>query len=54
MRYPQKGDTISVTVDKQEDVLYLALYEVVEGDGKNSMTLEFKDIRVVKESDIPF
>lgn len=54
MRYPQKGDTVQIAVDKQGDIQYVGIYEVIDGDGKDKMTLEFKDVRVVKESEIPF
>lgn len=51
--YPKVGDTVQLTIGRQGEVEYIGIYEVVDGDGMNNMTLEFYDLRVVKESDIP-
>lgn len=54
VHYPTKGSEIQLTIGRAGEVTYIAIYTVIEGDGKNKMTLEFNDLRVGKESDIPF
>jgi hypothetical protein len=54
MHYPAVGDEIQLRVGQSGEVIYLAIYKVTEGNGKKSLTLDFNDLRIVKESDIPF
>ncbi len=53
-QYPKVGDEIQLVIGRKEDVLTLAFYKVVEGEGTDRLVLQFVDVRVVKESDIPF
>ena len=53
MKYPEVGSEIQLVVARKGDVETVAFYKVVEGDGKSKMTLEFIDVRVLRESDIP-
>ncbi len=53
-QYPDVGDEIQLVIGRKEDVLTLAFYNVVEGEGTDRLVLQFVDVRVVKESDIPF
>lgn len=51
--YPKKGDTFQITFGRSGDIQYIAIYEVIDGDGKDKVVIELKDIRVAKESDLP-
>lgn len=51
--YPKIGDTVQITVGREQGVEYVGIYEMIDGKGTDKITLEFKDVRVVKKSDIP-
>lgn len=55
--YPKVGDTIQVTIGKTNEVLSMAFYEVKkdldEPPKGQRLEIEFFDIKLVKESDIP-
>ena len=53
VEYPKVGDEIQLVIGKKDDVQTLAFYKVVEGEGTAKLLLEFLDVRLVKESDIP-
>ena len=52
--YPKVGDEIQLVIGRKEDVQTLAFYHVVEGEGTGRLIIEFADVRVVKDSDVPF
>ena len=53
--YPKVGDTIQLPIGRAQDVLTMAFYEVVKADfATRDMEIKFLDIKLLKESDIPF
>jgi len=56
--YPKVGDTVQVTIGKADKVLTLAFYEVKKDlddpPAGQHLEIEFFDIKLVTESDVPF
>lgn len=51
--YPKVGDEVQLVIGTKDDVQTLAFYKVVEGEGTGKLLLQFLDVRLVKESEIP-
>ena len=50
--YPKVGDVIEVVVGRAGDVQYIGVYDVTVVV-KQCVTMELRDVRVVKKSDLP-
>lgn len=50
--YPKVGDTIEIVVGRKGDIEYLGVYDVIKVEAQQ-VTLDLRDVRVVKKSDLP-
>lgn len=51
--YPKLGDEVQLPIGRKGDTQTVAFYEVIGGEGTGELLLQFLDVRVVVESDIP-